>query len=388
MRLRANDALGAVDCFALARGQASGVEAGPIISVTEKLLSGAGGWQAMKAGRELLNAGRVLTANYEPPLLAGQVREGQKTYRAGLRIRTPTDVENICTCRESREWGKVCAHSLAVGLAWLVPQRVAVPVASQESEPRIARFVSPGENAGREVRLHFIFPPRFRDAWAKGRIMVCVEAELDGRRVMLDALPRGAQFACDGLDLAAINSLGEEITSVNTLSDAAFLRWLPALRGHPRISFGKSTPAHVLAEVYRPKILVRKEADDLVVSVDFGENETFLLAGTEAWLLRAENFLEVGHDLPSRLTSVWPQPLRLSGEGADQFLALELPIWREIAAIELPVALDVPTIEEAEPVFSLRLEGSMQQLRAMLRCRYGERPPVSRWFRREPFCFS
>src|SRR5437868_6722585 len=122
MRLRANNALGAVDCFALACGQASGVEAGPIISITEKVLSGAGGWQAMKAGRELFNAGRVLSANYEPPLLAGQVRDGQKTYRAGLRIRTPTDVENICTCRESREWGKVCAHLLAVGLAWLAPQ--------------------------------------------------------------------------------------------------------------------------------------------------------------------------------------------------------------------------------------------------------------------------
>ena len=58
------------------------------IPITEKLLSGAGGWQAMKAARELVKAGRVSGATYEPPLLAGEVREGQKTYRAGLRIRT------------------------------------------------------------------------------------------------------------------------------------------------------------------------------------------------------------------------------------------------------------------------------------------------------------
>ena len=91
------------------------------IAITEKLLSGAGGWEAMKAARELLKAGCVSAATYEPPLLAGQVREGQKTYRAGLRIRSASDIENICTCRESREWGKICAHSLAVGLAYLAP---------------------------------------------------------------------------------------------------------------------------------------------------------------------------------------------------------------------------------------------------------------------------
>ena len=63
----------------------------------------------MKVGRELLKAGRVVAANYEPPLLTGEVREGQKIYRAGLRVRTATDVENICTCREARQWGAVCA---------------------------------------------------------------------------------------------------------------------------------------------------------------------------------------------------------------------------------------------------------------------------------------
>ena len=74
-----------------------------------------------------------------------------------------------------------------------------------------------------------------------------MEAELEGRRVMLDALPSGEQFGCDDSDLAAINSLGAEVASINTLSAEAFLRWLPALRGHPRIGFGKSTPACVLS---------------------------------------------------------------------------------------------------------------------------------------------
>lgn len=350
------------------------MEAGPIISITERLLSSAGGWEAMKAGRELFKAGRVLAANYEPPLLTGQVREGQKTYRAGLRVRTPTDVENVCTCRESREWGKVCAHSLAVGLAWLAPEPAASPVAPDKAELSAVRFVSLGENPDRLLRLHFILPPHFRDAWAKGQIMVCVEAEMDGRRMMLDTLLRSEQFGFDDSDLAAINSLGEEVASVNMLGAAKFLRWLPAVRGHPRISFGKSTPARVQAERYRAKILLRRAADGLVVSAHFDANETPLVAGADAWLLRGADFLEVGHNLPSRLTSVWREPLRVASDRADEFLALELSIWREVADVEFPAGVELPTIEEAQPDFSLKLEGSLRHLRAMLHCRYGERP--------------
>ncbi len=39
-----------------------------------------------------------------------------------------------------------------------------------------------------------------------------------------------------------------------------------------------------------------------------------------------------------------------------------------------PPESSCPAVEEAQPVFSLKLEGSLQHLRATLRCRYGERP--------------
>ena len=154
---------------------------------------------------------------------------------------------------------------------------------------------------------------------------------------------RGEQFGCDDFDLAAINSLGTEVASVNTLSAEAFLRWLPALRGHPRISFGKSTPARVLAEVYRPKILLRKEARRPgCVGADSRENET-AIACRDRCLAPARRKIssKLAIIFRSRLTSVWREPLRLTGERADEFLALELPIWREIAEVELPAGIDV-----------------------------------------------
>lgn len=76
-----------------------------------------GGWQAFKEAKAIHAAGRVTEAVYEPPVLRGKLAEGGKQFMAGLRLRNPIDVENLCHCRDSRVRGIICAHSLAVGLA-------------------------------------------------------------------------------------------------------------------------------------------------------------------------------------------------------------------------------------------------------------------------------
>ena len=88
----------------------------------------------MKPARELLKSGRVSEAKYEPPLLRGYVREGAKNYRSGLRIKSTIDVENLCSCWESRSSGKICAHSVAVGLGYLNPPAAAVAVPNADKQ--------------------------------------------------------------------------------------------------------------------------------------------------------------------------------------------------------------------------------------------------------------
>src|SRR6202047_3419967 len=112
------------------------------IQITERFLMDTGGWQALKHAKALVQMGRVVSYNYSAPILRGLVREGETEYRAGLKIRSYTDVENLCSCRDSREWGTICAHSLALGLASIRPETAPKKPAEGLVPPRLPVLVA------------------------------------------------------------------------------------------------------------------------------------------------------------------------------------------------------------------------------------------------------
>ena len=94
------------------------------MELTEKLLVSLGGWDVMKRARAIKASGAVREASYEPPLLKGRIAEGGREFLAGLRLRNPMDVENLCPCGDSRRRGIICTHSVAVGLEVLSPTKI------------------------------------------------------------------------------------------------------------------------------------------------------------------------------------------------------------------------------------------------------------------------
>ena len=120
---------------------------------------------------------------------------------------------------------------------------------------------------------------------------------------------------------------------MNMLGASAFLDLLPILRGHPRLSFGKGKAFRVSPEIYRPYFILRRAGEGFEVIAQSGADEMFLVAGSSAWLLRGQDFLEIGNHLPLRLTNALREPVRIKGERADEFFALELPLWREVAEV-------------------------------------------------------
>jgi superfamily II DNA or RNA helicase len=376
------------------------------IPITEKLLLNAGGWQAMKPARELLKGGRVSEAKYEPPLLSGYVREGAKNYRSGLRIKNALDVENLCSCWESRSAGKICAHSVAVGLGYLNPPAAAAaaPVEPAIPEPPAGpRFIAIETADAALTTLHVILPPNFTGAWQRGQIMIVVEAEVFGKRSLISALPKNATFAADDADLVLIEVLRAVPaifeSGMATLSRDGFLRLLPALQNHPRVTFGKAARATISSVALRPELLVESRRDggisvranlpsshsrqieyELATASpsDGGHegNALILWNATDAWLLRNNEFVRYGEALPAGSTHLIERPLLLDGDRALHFLAFDLPRLRDAFDVRAGEDVRLPEIATALPAFELRLAGTLNGVTGELMCTYGDRAPI------------
>jgi len=351
------------------------------IPITRKLLAGAGGWPALKGAEELKKAGRVSDAEYKPPLLSGMVREGNRNLRSGLRVRSASDVENLCTCRESREWGTICAHALAVGLAYI--DRASVEIAAEPVVQQLTKlepnFVEIGSADAVPIALHFILPPQFESAWTKKQIMIVIEAELGGKRAILSALSASEIYACDTFDLVVIDALrqtaGSEelLAAMRILSREDFLRLLHSLGGHPRVTFGKSIHAEISPKPNRPNVLLEQNsAGEIILRLAKMEKAQLLVGQTEAWSKNGNRFTPCVEGLPTEFLALADAPLILRHESALRFLAFDAPRLGNWFEVEIADGLVLPELQKDTAQFTLNIEGSMRELRAELQFRYAD----------------
>jgi superfamily II DNA or RNA helicase len=367
------------------------------IPITEKLLFNAGGWQAMKPARELLKSGRVSEAKYEPPLLSGYVREGAKNYRSGLRIKSALDVENLCSCWESRSAGKICAHSVAVGLGYLNPPAAVAAAPVEPAMPEVPagpQCVAIETGGATRATLHVILPPNFTGAWQRGQIMIVVEAEVARNRALVSALPKDKTFAADEADLALVEGLRAVPpifeSGMATVSRDGFLRLLRALQNHPRVTFGKATRATISSAALRPELLVESRPDGISVRANFPpersrkieheheheEKALLLWNATDVWLLQNNEFVRYSEALPTGATNLIERPLLLEGDRALHFIAFDLPRLREAFDVCAGEGLRLPEIATALPGLELRLAGTLNGVTGELMCAYGDRAPI------------
>jgi superfamily II DNA or RNA helicase len=231
--------------------------------LSTELLARLAGWETVKQARGLVAAERVLSSDWQPPKLQGAVQEGSATYRAGLVIRSPSDADNLCTCRLARQRGLICAHSIAIGLHFLQKQAVPAPPApakpQEAAPPRKARALtraSPGE-PGQALELWLILPPNLADALDKGKVMLCLEGLWREGHRPLNMLPMDVPFALSEQDAALLDTL-EKLNQDDTpamlwLNPGQFADILPQLISHPRVTLGRTQPFEAVLETARPE---------------------------------------------------------------------------------------------------------------------------------------
>lgn len=211
----------------------------------------------MKQARALLDMGRVTSFAYTPPVLTGVVREAETDYRGGLKISSATNVENICRCRASREWGTICAHSLAIGLA--VIRAKSPPAAKASAMPRTLVADGPlfsTEPGAEDARLFVVLPPNLKQGWERNQVMVGIEAECGNRRILAHALAARKVYRCGPEDLLLARKVSElnggKLTGMLLLDREGFLTFLNTIVDHTRVTQGKGTAVKIAREPLRP----------------------------------------------------------------------------------------------------------------------------------------
>lgn len=226
------------------------------MEITEKWLGEIGGWAAMKAARALVAAGAVSDVSREGDIVRGMAGSGKNRVRAGLRVRSRTDVENLCGCAAARSRGLMCEHSLAVALM------------------SIAAGQAPGSAGATMINQTTALPAAAAAAVAgmpKGRFSVFLPNELlDGMPARSTAVFLKFEAGGDEVETALGPWLIQHGLKLQTmpLSLAAddLVSLLKALGGHQRVFRGKPG-AGMAGAPDNPRVMTATDATRLPLRV-------------------------------------------------------------------------------------------------------------------------
>ncbi|MEW6159858.1 MAG: SNF2-related protein [Verrucomicrobiota bacterium] len=364
------------------------------VELNEKFLVKIAGWEAVKQARSLLERGNVLSSNWTPPILKGVVQEGTISYRAGLVIKDSIDLENMCSCRASRQYGTICAHSVAVGLHHLNREaresqsgpasnsatrsktsinQTAASTATARVGRRILRAAP--EERGEPAEIHVILPPNFLAAAAKGKIMICFEGRTNRGRAPLNALGFSTRFAFPKEDLAVldtIETLAEgETPAMLMIEGPALDRLLETLVDHPRITLGKSQEISVIKAPWRVPVQARLEkSGEIWLALGGHGLAQQQISGTN-WIFAANSIQQLS--LPKGYNELLRGPLKLPRSRVPQFLSQDWPVLLRECDIDSNFRIEDFSFAPQPPRFHLALTGGLAQLQAQLQCAYGPR---------------
>ena len=349
------------------------------VELSRQFLSDTGGWKEMKEARAIHAAGRVSEAAYCGGVLEGIVREGSKSLRVRLEIRSRTDVVNHCPCFRARRDGIICAHALATGLEVLEPTAPRTAPAGQvstgggaaggrppavELSPDWPLLTEIADEAATPGQLFLVIAPNLAAGWEKGRLTVGVEVSIGGERRLLKAVPAGTTLFLDTGDAFLYRALQQlsptEVPGMLLIAADAFSQLLATVPGHPGITLGKNEALKVSPRPLRPALRRHK---GLRFRVEWGAGQIPLLAPSGSWVFDGKNRLQpVAHGLGSEAMALLDE-----GMGLDPTaFATTFPLWQD--------HFDTSgiTLSRPKPTVRLELEGSLNHLDADLAFAYGD----------------
>jgi superfamily II DNA or RNA helicase len=369
------------------------------LEITRAFLLEIGGWRTMKEAESLLEAGRVEEVTLEPPLLKGLVRTGTSHVKARLHIGSRlSEVENLCSCRQAREYGTICPHVVALGLAYLQKNgrgsqetptshgegaANGTPSPIQEPDPnKQLRYIPASESADEARHLHLTvtLPPKLEQSWRSGQLQVVVQASVNGGETK-----PVSRFFNGGHEPYAVSEADESFLDFmkSRVEDGIADIWqmpaknvgdmLHALTGHPNVFIGKEKRIEIRPREERSTLKVNLAEDgSLVLQLADAANGAgeVLQCKTGQWWLQ-EDCLEELNGLPLSYLGLRGKERVVPREQIAHFFQHEMSYLERQARVELaPECAELEFIR-IQPDIEVVLDGMLSGISCKAVARYG-----------------
>ena len=323
------------------------------MKIDQKWVGEIAGWKALKAGRALWSAGRVVQASRQENVFRGEIPGAGAPKRVTVRVNGRFDVDSHCQCLESKRTGAMCPHAVAVVLEILDPKRQ--PKKSERKQEERAQVGA--------VMFHLEFPPHFPEKLEKGLPVKLSEHETTETTVADIMLWRWV--------MANMNGKWSPVLGLNASQSVEFLQ---TLDGHTRITAaGESVVLKMVGNRVPMQVAVDDDRLCLRLESALFEEGRVWYDRELLWMWNAsERVLATLRDKHGLLKP--EQWKRLCSEQA-----LYLPIARVVSHIELweqlvlwsnKAFLDELALHPATPEFILTIEGTTEELSACLEVKY------------------
>ena len=344
-----------------------------LMKLNERWLMEIGGWQAMKTARSLWQAGAVTEFDYADGLLKGIVRSGGKALACGLRIIGRTDVENLCSCYLARRDGRICEHSIAVGIACIrrneaKPGSPSSPSASPKPSTPATPAAPPIVSATGPLR--FVLNAAFMDGLKRGKLAVSIGQGTG------DSSP-------DTPFLRWLASLKQKAVPPHLVlgADRELQSFLAAIANHPRLSIrsgNSESPISISSEPLRPTLTLSKApADSASLTLSLPDGAVAAPAATPGavgWIWLPSAALLAPLQIPPAFAELSSfQPVSKPRAWLASMLG-NLQEWFSLDSTASDPDLLRQRLLPAQPEFLLSLEGSLDRIAARLLCRYQGNP--------------
>jgi len=336
--------------------------------ITKELLRELGDWRTEKEGRSLAAAGAVQNWQWEPPILSGTVRtHGGVTINARLKLGArAVEVENLCSCRQARVDGTICAHVLALVFATMNCSREPARGSAKTGQPTDNCEQARGYNyvplteAGDQnpiLELMILLPLNLPEAWRTGEMRIIMEASIVSEAFRpFDTIPKETTYAVSDSD-ERILATGR-IVGVWLLTAGEFDAFFEALIGHPRVWLGKRTHIEVRGTEARPHLTL-----DLEPTGEARLQLTAAIAGNLGHWHFDGHALTRAHSLPAGYA---PGEHRLSRAEFARFYEREWPALQPHVDATFSANFDQLEFVESPAPLHITLDGGLTGLNLKL----------------------